>query len=500
MIPALRKFRARCAKLTALAVLVSAAGCVSTNLQPWHTARLSEEFTAAKADSVRSFADYLQLEDRLYAELAREVYAQVPAESGDALSRYSAGSAADPRRQKPDWNRSFDLAGPAPVGGALLLHGMSDSPYSLRALAQTLVRHGYRVVGLRLPGHGAAPSGLRHVNAEDMIAAVRLAMAHLAAKLGERPIHVVGYSTGASLALDYALDAMDGSVSPVPASLVLISPAIRIHRAAALADFTDSLSALPGFSDLAYLQVLPEFDPYKYNSFATNASDVVRRLTRSVDRRLDARVRAHPAAVLPPTLVFKSTVDSTVTTEAVVDRLLARLAPHRHELVLFDVNRREAKSVFLASNPGPLTRRLMNDGQLPFTITLIANAGADSSAVVAIRKPPFSQAPPRGEPLGLAWPPGVISLSHVALPIPPNDPLYGSEPPARDDVLFLGDMAMRGERGLLTLPPEWLLRMRYNPFYRVLDERVLEWFAKSGRGDGAAGSARANLRSGPAVK
>ena len=34
-----------------------------------------------------------------------------------------------------------------------------------------------------------------------MIAAVSLAMQHLAAELGDRPIHIVGYSTGASLAL-----------------------------------------------------------------------------------------------------------------------------------------------------------------------------------------------------------------------------------------------------------------------------------------------------------
>ena len=67
-------------------------------------------------------------------------------------------------------------------------------------------------------------------------------------------------------------------------------------------------------------------------------------------------------------------------------------------------------------------------------------------------------------------------MSHVALPIPPDDPLYGRRPPDNEDILFLGEMAMRGERGLLKLPDDWLLRMRHNPFYKVVERRVLQWF------------------------
>ena len=64
----------------------------------------------------------------------------------------------------------------------------------------------------------------------------------------------------------------------------------------------------------------------------------------------------------------------------------------------------------------------------------------------------------------------------MALPFPPDDPLYGRRPPDNEDILFLGEMAMQGERGLLKLSAEWLLRMRYNPFYEVIEKRVLEWF------------------------
>jgi hypothetical protein len=35
---------------------------------------------------------------------------------------------------------------------------------------------------------------------------------------------------------------------------------------------------------------------------------------------------------------------------------------------------------------------------------------------------------------------------------------------------------MQGERGLVKIPDDWLLRLRYNPFYQVIESRVLEWF------------------------
>ena len=96
-------------------------------------------------------------------------------------------------------------------------------------------------------------------------------------------------------------------------------------------------------------------------------------------------------------------------------------------------------------------------------------------AVVARYKPPLSAKVTRTDALHLEWPRGVISLSHVALPFSPHDPLYGEFPPDSKDVLYLGQIGIRGERGLLKISSDWLLRLRYNPFYTVLETRVLEW-------------------------
>ncbi len=458
-------------------LLASLQACGGPDLKPWHTERLTAEFDAGMTEEIRTFDDYLQLEDRLFAELKEKVYAHTGTGPEYALVRYSAGSAADPLVRQPNWNHSFEIPNDNPVGGVLLLHGMSDSPYTYRALGKALGENGYWVIGLRLPGHGTAPSGLTRATWQDMAAAAEIAVAHLVSKVNDKPIHIVGYSTGAGLALNFALDALDGSTSPLPASLVLISPAIGIHSAAALAVWSDRISRVPGLAGLRWAQVQPEFDPFKYNSFAINAGAQVHNMTRAVARRVREHAESGLVDNFPPTLVFKSTIDATVTNEALIDRLLARLPPNRNELVLFDINRSAIKSKLMFSDPGPFTARLMTDRSLPFAVELITNENPESSKVVSRRKPANSSAVSPDEPLNIAWPRGVISLSHVALPFPPDDPLYGRGPPTSDDVIFLGQMAIQGERGLLKIPMDWMLRLRHNPFYPVLESRLLEWLS-----------------------
>jgi len=462
---------------SALALLiVTLQGCSGVPLEPWHTEKLTEEFSGDKSEAVKSFADYQALEDRLFRQLDEKVYAKSETGPGYKLDRYSSGSAADPRQQQPNWNRSFELTTDKPRGAILLLHGMSDSPYALRSLGTALNKSNYWVLGMRMPGHGTAPSGLRHISRHDMAAAVRLGMEHLGGKMNGKPVHMIGYSTGATLALEFTLDALEGKSTPVPASLVLISPAIGIHAGAAMAGFKDSLGNLPGLGGLTFLQIQPEFDPYKYNSFATNAADVVHGLTRSVTSRIQTRASSNPDIVLPPVLVFKSSVDATVTTDAVVDSLLNQLKPDRHELVLFDINRYAVvKSRLIIDDPAPLTDRLMKDDKLPFTLTLITNENEKTTRVISKEKEPMSAHATYTRKLDLAWPPGVISLSHVALPISPDDPLYGQRAPENDDFLFLGQMAIQGERGLLQIPADWLLRLRYNPFYDFMESHVIQW-------------------------
>jgi hypothetical protein len=79
------------------------------------------------------------------------------------------------------------------------------------------------------------------------------------------------------------------------------------------------------------------------------------------------------------------------------------------------------------------------------------------------------------QPLGLGWPARVFSLSHVALPFPMEDPLYGFQKSEANPGIFLGDMALRGERGLLQISATEMLRLRHNPFYSYMEQHLLEF-------------------------
>jgi hypothetical protein len=226
---------------------------------------------------------------------------------------------------------------------------------------------------------------------------------------------------------------------------------------------------------------MDEFDPYKYNSFATNAGAQVHAITTDVDRRIQQHAgNPNRSRELPPIMVLNSAVDATVTADAVVNSLLMRLPAGRNELVLFDINRDAVvQSTLMVSDPGPLTRRLMADKDLPFAVTIVSNEGPDSSSVVARYKAWQAKQAAVVKPIGMSWPAGVISLSHVAMPFPPDDPLYGELNPQYADSVFLGNLAIKGERGLLKLPADWLLRLRHNPFYDYMETRVVDWLDKN---------------------
>jgi len=441
-------------------------------LSVWHRAQLDEEFSADS--EISDFAGYLALEERLFAQLDAQVYAQVPTGQEQLLNRYSRGSLADPGRWPTPWNRSFERRNAAPRAGVLLLHGLSDSPYSLRALGERLATAQAWVVGLRVPGHGTAPSGLTTVRWQDMSAAVALAARHLRGAVGDAPLYLVGYSNGGALAVEYALSALADASLPRPRGIVLMSPEIGIARVAALARWQERLGRALGLETLAWTSIEPEYDPFKYNSFSTNAADLAHRITARIQEQLAALDGTAKLSEMPRILAFQSAVDATVTAPALVENLLARLPAAENELVLFDINRRAGIEPMLAKDPRAMFGPMLLERELGFDLTLVTNASAGSSDVVAKHKRHGDLALTASAVLG-RWPPGVYSLAHIALPFSPEDPLYGGPHAAESPGLQLGNVALRGERGVLRVSGGTLLRMHWNPFYPHLETRVLEF-------------------------
>lgn len=105
--------------------------------------------------------------------------------------------------------------GPA---GALVLHGFTGSPHSMRGIAQALADAGFTVELPLLPGHGTAVEDMVPTGWSDWYGAAQAAYDDLARRCDR--LVVVGLSMGGTLAASLAADAD-------PAGLVAVNPHVQ---------------------------------------------------------------------------------------------------------------------------------------------------------------------------------------------------------------------------------------------------------------------------------
>ena len=446
------------------------------DLSPWHRLVPRAEMRAGELTGATTLAEYLKREEETFAEVKREIVGKLAPGDRRLANRYFDESPLSPDRQPGgNRNRTFELD-PAPArGGVLLVHGLTDSPYSVRALAETYRDEGFYALALRMPGHGTVPGALTEATWEDWLAAVRLGARHVREKIGPKaPLHFVGYSNGGALVLSQALDAIEDPKRVKPDRLVLVSPMSGVTPAARLARAISLLGGLTYFEKAKWTDVLPEYNPYKYNSFPANAGRQTWELTSRLQAQVERLAAAGRAGEIPPILTFQSLVDSTVSTPAILDHLYAHLAKGGNELVLFDVNRAAEVTPFLKGDSEELLSRAAADPKRRYLLTVVANAGPETRDVVA-RSHPAAGGAPESVPLGLSWPEGVFSLSHIALPFRPDDPLFGIRPSAEPARIFrLGALAPRGEWSTMTVPAGTVMRLSSNPFFPYVESRVRE--------------------------
>ncbi len=439
------------------------------SLYTWHTTLLQNEFTLDS--DVNDFDAYLALEKRLFTELDNEIYAKLTPDEHKSINRYTPNSLSDPSRWKRAWNRTFELPVDNPKMGALLIHGLSDSPYSLRAQAEILHKRGIWVVAMRMPGHGTVPSGLIKMRWQEMAAVVKIGMERLHQKVGNRPIHMMGYSTGAPLALNYTLSALKDPAMTLPASLIFFSPAIGVSKAAPLAIWQSRLGYLLGLPKLEWNAITPEFDPFKYGSFAVNAGDQVYHLCNEVQEQLDTYLEKEGTKrAFPPVLSFASIVDATVSVDATINNLYKRLPKNDHTLVLFDINHDFSHNHLVKQGVDTTLHNIRESASSEnYTFELISNIHSEDASLMKITNAKTTK------DLNLKWPKNLYSLSHLAMPMSSDDPLYGDEDAPQSPGIQLGHLAVYGETSVLQTSASALLRQRWNPFHEYTNERVLEF-------------------------
>jgi len=105
----------------------------------------------------------------------------------------------------------------------------------------------------------------------------------------------------------------------------------------------------------------------------------------------------------------------------------------------------------------------------------VATNRDETSRDIVIRHKAVGDAEPGTEATEFSWPEEVYSLSHLAMPMPAQDPLYGGPDAGKSPGIRLGNLALRGERGVLRVSASDMLRIRWNPFYPYLEQRTLDF-------------------------
>lgn len=440
-------------------------------LDPWHQEFPASEFTHEDEADGYDFDDYFAQEKRVFEEL--DVLVESSWKDSGKFSRFNPKSVSFPGYDgSSNWNCSMLREAANPRGGVLMIHGLSDSPYSFRALSERLHGEGYTVMLLRVPGHGTCPAALAETDFRDWEAAVRVAANDLRKRLPDgSPMIAAGFSNGGALTVNYAIQSIEDPTLPVPDALLLISPMIGITPLAEVTRFHKWIAAISGEERAHWSAVNAEIDPYKYSSWPMNASVQAFKMTAQVETGLARLAAEGQMKKFPPVLTHVSAIDATVKISTVLENLYQRLDREGSELVVYDVNRHAWMEGLIKDDYEKAFLSLKDNAPKGFGLTLITNRKSGSRSVSEMKGGSYD---PSEQQLSLEWPGGIFSLAHAALPFPADDPIYGANENG-DQPLPLGALSLRGESGVLRISDGQILRLRHNPFYRNMEDRIVEW-------------------------
>lgn len=185
----------------------------------------------------------------------------------------------------------------------LLIHGLTDSPFSYHDLAQFFYQQGFTVRTLLLPGHGIAPSSLLDVSYQQWQQATQYAIERTVADFEQ--VYLGGFSTGGALIFDYLMqqEVADKKIK----GLFMWSPASKAKSD--LAWLAKYVNYIPFVN---WIDLAADVDFAKYESFPYNAGAQVHSLmSRIVGSSAMKNRKMHNI----PIFVVASEHDQTIETK-----------------------------------------------------------------------------------------------------------------------------------------------------------------------------------------
>jgi len=302
--------------------------------------------------------------------------------------------------------------------GVLLVHGLYDSPFTLKDLGNHFSTQGLLVRSVLLPGHGTIPGDLLNVHYSEWVKAVDYGVETLAQEVDQ--LFIVGFSLGGVLALHKAL--LDTRIK----GILLISPALALQSqwwVGQLVRWHKWVAwALP--EGEWYKKRDFQHDYTKYESFTCNAGVQIYQLVLKTGQLL------RQSNLSIPVFLTISAEDEVVCPKACL--------------------------AFFASNTHPSSRLLWYTRE-PQTFQ-DARIRVENSSLPAQK---------------------IIDFSHTCLPISPDNPHYGATGDYQDFLAYPGNKSPAQQEIFLgavskaNLKKHTIQRLSYNPdFKRMVEESM----------------------------
>ncbi len=170
--------------------------------------------------------------------------------------------------------------------GALLVHGLFDSPFIMRDVGEQLKKQGILVRAILLPGHGTVPGALLNSTYQQWMQAITYGVHTLKQEVDK--LLLVGLSTGGGLSVYHAL--MNANIE----ALILFSPAFKINS---LIDFSANWHRCISWAweKAKWGYIAPEEADYaKYTSFPYNSVYQVYQLIQAIKKLSQTRTLSCP--------------------------------------------------------------------------------------------------------------------------------------------------------------------------------------------------------------
>jgi carboxylesterase len=236
-------------------------------------------------------------------------------------------------------SKSGDDSDPPPVNtnefflpgsglSALLIHGLTGTPYEMRSLGERLTAAGVRVQGIRLAGHGGGPEELGDVTHANWYESVVEGFERLRAY--DEPNVVIGLSMGAVLAARLAIDQREAV-----AAVVMLAPAFYLPfwTRTVLRILRPSIN----FANRIYIRQQRGSDIHDAAARRVHPGNQLMPLRAALDLiELSDQVRARLPELVQPTLVIQSRRDHTCPFNKNAEFLMNHLGCADKRLIALD--------------------------------------------------------------------------------------------------------------------------------------------------------------------